>query len=453
MTVSRTQSLCAVKLGLARSGIWSRWLAAVLLAVQATLSGCDSSLKITRPTPPDSTGGGGGGGGGVERASLTLIAVLTGQDSVLAEQLGSPGGVLRNAFVTIGRSGSSTRQSATTDSTGRVQFDRLLPGVYGVSVIRLLTPAESATLSAADADVNAFGGGAIVTVAAPVTDTAVTVLAGRRGSLVISEVSASEPFFPSGGQYEYASYIELYNNSDTTIYLDGMVIGRGMNLLSDFSSPRSCIETAKWRDDPAGIWTKFLDAFPGAGRDHPLAPGNAVVVATDAINHGQFLAGLPDLSGADYEFHGSNDVDNPGVLNMLDIGLYEYGVGLLGHGLDFRGPPTVVFAALPLDVASLPRDNLPQNNFAHVRVPGDQVLDVLSYDVIPSLQLPQFPPCPQFVNSVFDRQSAPIYDWRVVAGMQRRVFTTLPDGRAILLRTKTSANDFMFGPPTPRGVP
>jgi hypothetical protein len=357
--------------------------------------------------------------------------------------------VLRAAAVTIARFGASTSVSATTDSAGRVRFDSLLTGYYSVSAIRVLTAAEGGGLPPADADVNALGGGATVIVTAPVTDTAVTAIAGRRGSLVISEVSGADPFLPGGGQYRYASFIELYNNSDTTIYLDGMVIGRSMTVLSDYHSPRSCAEMERWRNDPDGIWTKWLNAFPGRGRDHPLAPGQLVVVAEDAINHGNFVPFMPDLSRADFEFIGFADVDNPAVPNMVNIGLGEW--PLIGHGLDFMGAPTVAFVTLPLDTSSLPRDFLPMVSPIFERVPRDKILDVLSYDYIPAVQaqLPDFPTCPQLVNAVFDRQYTQVYDPYAIGSMQRRVFARLPDGRAILLRTKTSANDFLFADVTP----
>jgi hypothetical protein len=426
-------------------------VAAVFLA-----AGCSYDIALNAPAA-DTTGS--GAGGAVQRATLTLTATLAASDAALAERIGSPGGVLRAAAVTIERQGSSaSRQTDTTDAAGHAAFPGLLPGSYVVSAVRLLTAAEIAQFDSVDADVNAFGGGVVLAVSAPATDAAIPVLAGRRGSLVISELSAPDPFLPSGSQYGFGGYIELYNNADTTIYLDGKIIGRGISWLRDYDSPTvSCAAMERWRNDPDGIWTAFLDAFPGSGRDHALAPGHAVVVATDAIDHSQFVAGLPNLSGADFEFHGSNDVDNPAVPNMLDVGLREWGAGILGHGLWFVDLSLVVFITEPLDVGSLPLDNLPVVNPAHVRVPRAAVLDVLSSIATPELEASLTylnPPCPQLVNAVFDRQYAGLLEDVAIKGVQRRVFTTLPDGRVILLRTKSSATDFVSRrPPTPGQVP
>jgi hypothetical protein len=427
------------------------FVAAVLL-----VAGCGYDIAVNAPGVTDTTGT--DDGGAVQRATLTVTARVSGPDSALAARVGSPGGVLRDAAVTIQRQGSAgTTTSDTTDPAGQVAFPGLLPGSYVVSVVRLLVPAEIAQLDSVDQDVNAFGGGAVVTVVAPATDAAVAVAAGRRGALVISEVFAPDAYVESGQfVYRYGGFIELYNNADTTIYLDGKVIGRGISWFRDYSPPRTCQDMERWRNDPEGIWTKYLDAFPGPGQSHPLAPGRTVVVATDAIDHATLVPGFLDLSGADFELAGSNDVDNPAVPNMLDIGLGEWGAGLLGHGLDFADAG-VVFVADPVDVDSLARDNLPVQDPPHVRVPRARVEDVFTTGQTPGLEAENtaegFPLCPQLVNATMDRQYANLWDTNALRSMRRRVFGRLPDGRVILMRTRSSAADFELDAPSPGVVP
>jgi hypothetical protein len=65
-----------------------------------------------------------------------------------------------------------------------------------------------------------------------------------------------------------------------------------------------------------------------------------------------------------------------------------------------------------------------------------------------------FPLCPQLAHSNFDRQYANLYDNRETQrSMKRRVFATLPSGRVILLRTRSSRNDFELGPRSPGSLP
>jgi hypothetical protein len=208
----------------------------------------------------------------------------------------------------------------------------------------------------------------------------------------------------------------------------------------------------KWRNDPEGIWTRWIEAFPGSGRQHPLAPGEAVFVATDAIDHREFITILLDLSGADFEFIGSRDVDNPGVPNMVTLG-DEWSPGIGGHGLYFNFD-VVAGVAEPVDVSSLVKDNLPVNTPRFWRIPKAKILDVVSVSPLPAREaLSLFPPCPQYVNATFDRQRAQLVDVLGANGIQRLRFTTLADGRKILQRTKTSSRDFVGRAPSPGVIP
>ena len=82
--------------------------------------------------------------------------------------------------------------------------------------------------------------------------------------------------------------------------------------------------------------------------------------------------------------------------------------------------------------------------------PAEEVLDVLVAARTPEDEATaNWKQCPRLIHERFDRQPAPILDLRALTGIQRRVFTTLPDGRKILLRTKTSARDFLAGAPSP----
>jgi hypothetical protein len=332
-------------------------------------------------------------------------------------------------------------------------------------VIRILTAAEVAALGNGNEDVNAFGGGATLKVEAPGPDTAVAAVAGRRGSLVISEVFTASPF--KGEHYRFANYVELYNNSDTTIYLDGKLLGKGPGYGRDYSmspnNPVSCGEGEPFQNDPDGMWSVFFYAFPGSGREHPLGPGGTAVIATDAIDHGFFDARLPNLSFADFEFIGTNDLDNPSVPNMLDVGAKQDGA-ILGHGMLFgSNPDLILFVADTVNLSAVPRARMPGSvsDVLAARIPRDRILDVFASTQTPATEAAGESagylarPCPTLINPVFDRLRAQLIgDNLGYTGIARRLFTTLPNGRAVLLRTRSSANDFIGETPlTPGAVP
>jgi hypothetical protein len=388
----------------------------------------------------------------IQRATLTLTVSVEPADSALAAAVGSPGGVLANALVTL-RRGTGQPRFDTTDAAGTATFADLLPGAYDASAVRLLTPEETAGFDPADQDVTAFAGGALLPVAAPASSGRMAVAAGRRGSLVISENFAAEPWAPSGiyNYYYFGHYVELYNNADTAIQLSGIVIGRGQSWFRDYTT-MTCAVNGTWRNDPDGIWAKFFDAFPPM----LLAPGATVVVATDAIDHGAIVAGMPNLAGADFEFIGSNDVDNPGVPNMIRSGLGEWSASVFGHG--FITPPDgALFVALPVTVSELVQDNLPVQDPPHVRIPREKLLDVFTTSETPALEAALtaqgYPLCEQIVHQNHDRGYASLYDAKALTSMKRRVLARLPDGRILLLRTRTSRVDFETGAPSPGSVP
>lgn len=439
------------------TGPWSAF--AILVCSLALLgTACEHSIGLLNPAVSDSTDT--GGGGTVQRAVLSIAVQVAAEDRSLADLLGFSDGFLEGAEVRVERLGSTEGPlTATADPEGHVQFEDLLPGRYAVSALRVLTPQEVAALGPENADVMGFGGGRNVTVEAPSTEAGLDGVAGRRGALVISEVSFMKPPLFEAGDYNLGHYIEVYNNSDTTIYLDGKVILKGIVWVRDFPPPgNSCSDMEKWRLDPEGLWTRWIYAFPGSGRQYPLPPGETALVPTDAINHRDLIhATLLDLSGADFEFMGPSDVDNPQVPNMVTVGDH-WDPSLNGHGLYLTTINEILALAEPVDVADLPVDFLPVITPRFWRVPAAKILDVATFSLTPEREAAlnsggENAPCEHMVHPSFDRQFAPLIDSHKRNAIARRLFATLPDGRKILQRTKTSARDFEARAPTPGWIP
>lgn len=437
---------------LSRRGGWLR-LAVLSCAPLLLVTACEQETTLIDPTrkPPE-------GPGTVQKATLAVTVTVAGEDSALASLVDSPSGVLRDAEVSIERSGTpGSWQAAPTDAAGTVTFEGLLAGRYSLSVLRLLRSEEIARFDARDADVNAFGGGKLVTVSAPRTESALEAVAGRRGSLVISELHMPLARLASGQEYgREAQFMELFNNSDTTVYLDGKILSQSHPWGFRDSARFPCEAMRTWQADPRGVWVKFTVAFPGSGRDYPLRPGEAAIVAVDAIDHGEIHPALPDLRRAHFETDGSRDVDNPSVPNMVPVD--PWGGGGIGFGFDWGLTDLVAVLAEPVELNSLLQSDIPGALSPRVwLIPGEKILDVFSASPTPEREAQQTflsPQCPRYIHENFDRQHARIIDHTALNGMQRRVFTSLPDGRVILQRTKTSARDFIVSfPATPGRVP
>jgi hypothetical protein len=348
-----------------------------------------------------------------------------------------------------------------TDSTGHVSVPDLPAGWYYVEVRRWLTDAERARLGSG-ADLIGFATQEVVERG---SDT-VYVPGSHRQSILISEWSGFDEYVPGACCYYFGGYLELANNADTTVYLDGLVIGL-FDADIETSAGGNCARLEPFDNDPDGVWIYYMDSLPGTGHDYPLAPGAVAVIATDAIDHRANSAqdGL-DLSHANFEFVGNADPDNPSVPNTVTIGANgTYGDGYSdvgGHGmLLYLGLGAGIVVALPVDTTSLPRGKkFPSSEFTNQRIPRDRILDVfLTYFWNAAITYSGI--CPHQVNSYFDRAWPPweLYTppegWRQRGqySVQRKVAYARSDGRKLLQDTRSTEADFYVGLRTPFQLP
>lgn len=128
--------------------------------------------------------------------------------------------------------------------------------------------------------------------------------------LIIAEIFFSGTLQSSGNQYYGDDYIKLYNNSDHTIYADGITIFE-----SDF------LTTDKYDYTPdimaEAVSVDALYTVPGSGKEHPVEPGEYFLIADTGIDHRVSNPNSFDLSHAHFEWYdqstvpSSLDVDGP----------------------------------------------------------------------------------------------------------------------------------------------
>ena len=374
---------------------------------------------------------------GPEDAPDTVHVQL--EDAALAAALGWTEGV-PNAQVQVHRFIDPFRPDTLyTDALGYALLpDDLLPGDYRIAALRVLTGEEAA---ATGGIVRAFGDGFALRLPADTVPLKLGV--DRAGGLVISEV------YHGGGtqeiRYRWSQFFELYNNSDTTVYLDGVLFGRAYGHIG---SGDPCEESQPWREDPLGLWALEFHQFPGDGTDYPVGPGQAVLVALDAVDHSVVHTSLPDLSQADFELEGTADTDDPSVPNLASVGSISH---LLGHGM-MTIPQEVLFLSLSVDVHSL--ETALVNGWRYVRIPTDRIMDVLDGDWVELASALYLPPyrC-KWVNREFDRLES-VYYYRPgnndnSASLHRRILRVASGGRFVLQDLNTSFLDFVMGSYSP----
>lgn len=100
------------------------------------------------------------------------------------------------------------------------------------------------------------------------------------GNIILRELYYTGCVGGNGKNYINDQYFALYNNSTDTAYLD--------NICFAFATPTTANSESPWSDvdkyDYCAAY-RFAWAFPGNGGEHPLAPGQEVIVAANCIDH------------------------------------------------------------------------------------------------------------------------------------------------------------------------
>ena len=153
------------------------------------------------------------------------------------------------------------------------------------------------------------------------------------GGFVISEIFFTGTTTPENKPYINDQYMVITNNSDVTLYADSIAILQSEFLTND----KQDYTPDKMSTD---FSVNFVFMIPGSGTTVPVAPGQSLLVAINAINHVENNPNSFDLSGADYEFFDEssnpNYTDVDGTAKNLDR-WYTYSATVTGfHNRGFK---------------------------------------------------------------------------------------------------------------------
>jgi len=311
-----------------------------------------------------------------------------------------------------------TRRDAVTDSSGYAVFDGVLPGSYAMAIHKTLPESlvEAVTGSPVGRALNGRVGECLITVDSAEFNVWLTPAAV--GDLVISEIYYNGAP-PNPPYYFHDQFTELYNNSDSTIYLDSLIIA----------------DAQYGYIDEDVIHSVHAYMFPGTGHDIPLLPGEMIIIAQDAIDHSAINPNSIDLRSADFEYYvrGTGDVDNPAVPNMIQLH-HKYGNDFLY---------SVMNDAIAVLKTSDPYAR-GYDDFDHILLPVDAILDAVEYREDPNLlDMKKFP---SHVDAGITG-GMPMYRGKSIA---RYIDRYTDDSRAVLRDNNNSTIDFhILDTPTP----
>ena len=389
---------------------------------------------------------------------------------------------LKNIGIKIENLWNNKVNQSATDDAGNTSFGNISAGVYNIA----------ATITIPKDEFNALTGQFLeddVTLNATLTNVTLNntldstlklkLELGRIGGLVIKQIYYAGSHTKNGASFR-DQFIEIYNNSNDTIYADSLYIAQvfGSNTKSPDYSKGFYITSGNmegqydWSKSigmPAGVdanneffYPKSLYRIPGNGTDYPMAPGTSIVLAQTAVNHkapysnstgGSVDIKDPsltiDLSNADFEVYLApymakplaSDVDNPAVPDLIMLDYF-------GKDWLYDSPGRDAFAIFYTDV-DIPSTyekypnptvlGITSSTTLHYQIPNELIMDAV--EIQPNTPTSRVP---KKLQSKFDAGftfcPAGGYSSQSVI---RKTLRTI-GGRIVLMDTNNSTNDFDF---------
>ena len=165
-----------------------------------------------------------------------------------------------------------------TDAQGGVDVPALIPGIYDINTYFELSGREYKAMlkepSTLSDDARIMLGRSLNRRIFSAEDLKLQILAMQMSDLVISKIYYSGTKDKMDRNYTVDGYVELFNNSDHTVYADGLYLA-----LAESVSPA----VFPVKDNPDSIYTRQICRFPGSGTDLPIEPGKTLLIAAPAI--------------------------------------------------------------------------------------------------------------------------------------------------------------------------
>ncbi|MDR0688457.1 MAG: DUF4876 domain-containing protein [Prevotellaceae bacterium] len=165
----------------------------------------------------------------------------------------------------------NSKVEKTAGADGKVTAS-ILPGVYTISVsAEALEQGFSTIYSGSLVNENIVTDGASYTI---------EVKVAKSGTLVFKEIYYAGSKTPSNASYFRDQFFEIYNNSESVVYADGLCVGTLYTNLASATQPT-------WDKENAAdyVYYQWLWQIPGTGTQYPIQPGEAIIVAQWATNH------------------------------------------------------------------------------------------------------------------------------------------------------------------------
>lgn len=204
-----------------------------------------------------------------------------------------------NAEIKLVNNDDGKNYTVNTDDTGLAEID-LVPGVYKVNITRTFSIEEYLEFSGQEVDqevtFNVSMEGLEIN-ANSESFTELELVTGTIGNLIIKQVYYAGSDVRLGASFR-DQFVEIHNNSNETIYLDGLHFAQVHgttsvpSTLRDYHLANGQYDWSKsiGQEDPDGankdyVYSDEVLRIPGSGQDYPLESGKSVIIAATAVDH------------------------------------------------------------------------------------------------------------------------------------------------------------------------
>lgn len=364
------------------------------------------------------------------------------------------------------------------DETGAVSLDKIAPGNYDIEAVLIISAADYQNYTSIATQTEVVFNGVLKSqnIIQSSNELKIVLNTGRLGDWIFKQIHYAGSHASNGAVFR-DQFIEVYNNSNEVLYADSLYIVQAYGSTSKLTAIdvstgffQSTSKQYDWtksigmnnsKANTDYVYSKNIWMIPGSGKDHPVQPGNSLIIAANALNHKVPFVGADgktvtvkdpsltiDLSNADFEIYLGNypgisplgsDVDNPNVANMINTSIIS-GRDLI---LDATGREALFLFKTNRPQSEWKRtpapDKLEINTTTdlYYQIPNSEVLDAV--DIQPPLETNRVP---KKFGSTLDATFTFVSKGQYSSQSLIRKTGKTVNGRVILKDTNSSANDF-----------
>jgi len=334
---------------------------------------------------------------------------------------------------------TSTEFVIEKESVGTtVTVEGLVTGVYNVTVQAQFTYAGYAY--------NYIGTVKNVEVSTEGVACTVKVNATKAAALLVKEVYYNSTKDDNGANYMKDFYLEVYNNTDQTVYADGVCLAmtQSPNTFAWNYIPAGTEVNGKTYEYDLGIQDPDKYVFcamtvwqiPGDGDDYPIQPGEAFVIAGYAKDHTETASTSIDLSTADFEtfcdHYATKGQADCNAINMNLVAAVAQPTNNFWLTVNGRG-----FILFHQEAPIRGTDFIRSSNY-----PTSVGLEVLKKDIIDAVDLVQNETTSKWLSEDLDAGKVLSQGMYCGKSVLRKVLSN-EDGRLVLQDTNNSTQDFI----------